>query len=245
MAITLNMGRTVQMDSSSQGIDPDDPLSQSFYRAGIIKSAVTVAYGTGRVYTHPCPKQINLFNAAAGKLASPPATPGRWLYRQCKYRALRCSAGCLLDKHNAYWEKVFDTFLQRLSTAATELYADISALCLPGRMKYILKILPLVSEKPSGSCLAVIIPFRSSLFRRGTARNPGYPGLAGRTCFTGNDLDKIICCCRKISQADFQVSCGSIAPASGGNSRLELLSPGIRSNKKTFLFFTGVIQVYN
>jgi hypothetical protein len=107
-----------------------------------------------------------------------------------------CAAplGALLDKHNAYWEKVFDTFLQRLSAAGTtgNLYADISALCLPGRMKYILKILPLVSEKPERFLFGSDYPIPVISFREGSVLHEildtlGW--LAGRA-LPGNDLDK-------------------------------------------------------
>ncbi len=109
---------------SSQGIDPTHPLSQSFYRAlALLNLPLLLHVGPEEAIPTSLPEpQINLFNAAAGKFG---LTAGdAWsmaLQAGAKVIVAHCAAplGALLDKHNAYWEKVFDTFLQRLSTAAS------------------------------------------------------------------------------------------------------------------------------
>jgi predicted TIM-barrel fold metal-dependent hydrolase len=183
---------------SSQGIDPTHPLSQKFYRAlALLNLPLLLHAGPEEAIPTSLPEQqINLFNAAAGRYG-PDTGDALSLALQSGSKVIvaHCAAplGALLDKHNEYWEKVFNTFLQRLAAAADRnLYADISALCLPGRMRYILKILPLVSERPERFLFGSDYPIPVISFREGNVLHEildtlGW--LAGRA-LPGNDLDK-------------------------------------------------------
>jgi predicted TIM-barrel fold metal-dependent hydrolase len=184
---------------SSQGIDPTHPLAQSFYRAlALLNLPLLLHMGPEEaIPTSLAGQWINLFNAAAGKYG-PGAGDALAMASQAGVKVIvaHCAAplGALLDEHNAYWEKVFDSFLHRLGTAAANrnLYSDISALCLPGRMKYILKILPLVSERPDRFLFGSDYPIPVISFREGSVLHEildtlGW--LAGRA-LPGNDLDK-------------------------------------------------------
>jgi mannonate dehydratase len=184
---------------SAQGIDPTHPLAQRFYRAlALLNLPLLLHVGPEEAIPAYLPEeQSNLFNAAAGSNGPNPGDALTLaLQAGAKVIVAHCAAplGAVLNKNNEYWEKVLNMLLDRLGNAVRDknLYADISALCLPGRMRYIRQILPVVTELPHRFLLGSDYPIPVISFREGNVLQDildtlGW--LAGRA-LPGNDLDK-------------------------------------------------------
>jgi len=184
---------------SAQGIDPTHPLAQRFYCAlALLNLPLLLHVGREEAIPTSLPdQQSDLFNAAAGRYGQNPGDAlSLALQAGAKVIVAHCAAplGAVLDKNNDYWEKIFNILLNRLGNANRDrnLYADISALCLTGRMRYILQILPVVSDMPQRFLLGSDYPIPAISFREGNVLHEildtlGW--LAGRA-LPGNDLDK-------------------------------------------------------
>jgi predicted TIM-barrel fold metal-dependent hydrolase len=184
---------------SSQSIDPTHPLSVRFYHA-LARLNLPLLIHVGSEETIPGTlnkEEVLLFNAAAGRYG---ATPGDAIFMALNAGASVIVAhsgiplGGLFDNDNSYWEKVFDTLLQRLSDIdpSLPLFADTSAFCLPGRFKYIQRIIPIAREMPErflyGSDYPIpIISFSDSKILAELLE--AFEWLAGRA-FPANDFDK-------------------------------------------------------
>ncbi|MBC7188375.1 MAG: hypothetical protein H5U38_15220 [Calditrichaeota bacterium] len=101
--------------------------------------------------------------------------------------------GPLFDRHNEYWEQVFDLLLQRVAqvAATVPLYADMSAFCLPGRFEYVAKVLPLAKRMPHRFLYGSDYPIPVISFRKKGlgALLDAFGWLAGRA-LPVNDFDK-------------------------------------------------------
>lgn len=184
---------------SSQAIDPTHPLSLRFYRAlAELEMPLLLHVGPEDAIPSDLPRADQLlFNSAAGKSDS---RPGDAVAMALDAGATVIVAHCglplgdLLDKENAYWEKVFEELLtrERLGRTDRSLYADISAFCLPGRARYGEKIIPLAKERPKKFLLGsdYPIPIISSSADNVLEEIRETLGwLAGRA-LPGNDFDR-------------------------------------------------------
>ncbi|MBN2323998.1 MAG: amidohydrolase family protein [Spirochaetes bacterium] len=184
---------------SSQGIDPTHPLSVRFYRA-LAELGLPLLLHVGPEDAIPCnleKKKELLYNSAAGDYGTAPGDAVSMALDQgATVIVAHCGTplGALFDPDNEYWEHVFETFLERLSSAdlSRPLYADISAFCLPGRYKYIKRLVPLAKEMPHrflyGSDYPV--PIVSFSEKRGLEEIlETFGWIAGRALPT-NDFDK-------------------------------------------------------
>ena len=184
---------------SSQAIDPTHPLAERFYRAlALLDMPLLMHVGPEEAIPTALPKKDELlFNAAAGKYGKEPGDAISLALRSGAKVIVAHSAtplGPLFDKHNDYWEKVFDKLLQRVSDAADRypLYADTSAFCLPGRFKYVEKVIPLAKELPERFLYGSDYPIPIVSFRQSKGLEEildAFGWLASRVLPT-NDLDK-------------------------------------------------------
>lgn len=184
---------------SSQSIDPTHPLSAKFYRAlAELKLPLLIHVGPeGTIPSGLIKEDELLVNAAAGKYGE---QPGDGISMALEAGATVIVAHCgtplgsLFDHHNLYWEEVFDTLLQRvhLNDFNLPLYADISAFCIPGRFKYIKKIIPIVKEMPHRFLYGSDYPIPAVSLSEGKTLEEilnAFGWLAGRALPT-NDFDK-------------------------------------------------------
>ncbi|MDZ7338287.1 MAG: amidohydrolase family protein [candidate division KSB1 bacterium] len=183
---------------SAQCIDPTHPLAVRFYRAlALLGMPLLIHVGPEEtIPTNLDTADELLFNAAAGRYGS---RPGDGLSLALEHGATVIIAhaatpiGPLFDRHNEYWEQVFEVLLERVGQVADKvpLYADMSAFCLPGRFDYVYKVLPLATRLPHrflyGSDYPIpIISFRKKGLR---ALFDAFGWLAGRA-LPKNDFDK-------------------------------------------------------
>lgn len=184
---------------SSQSIDPTHPLSQKFYRALAaldmpllihVGPEATIPTGLSRTDERLC-------NAAAGKYSKEPGDAIA-LALDAGVTVIVAHAatplGPILDSQNDYWEDIFMTLLQRAKNLRPEarLFADMSAFCLPGRFKYIRKLIPFAKESPHKFCYGSDYPIPIISFNDGKALHnilDAFGWLAGRALPT-NDFDK-------------------------------------------------------
>jgi predicted TIM-barrel fold metal-dependent hydrolase len=140
---------------SAQSIDPTHPLSVKFYHA-LAELKIPLLLHVGPEETVPSSLRRDdelMFNAGYGKYSK---NPGDAISLALDAGAFVIIAHCatplgpLLNKNNQYWENIFQMILKRFQSidAKTSLYADISALCLPGRFNYMKNILPLAKTMP-------------------------------------------------------------------------------------------------
>ena len=140
---------------SSQAIDPTHPLSVRFYRA-LAELGLPLLLHVGPEDAIPCSleKEDELrYNAASGGYGPDPGDAiSKALDQGATVIVAHCGTplGSLFDADNSYWEGVFDKLLERLSSAdlSRPLFADISAFCLPGRYKYIKRLIPVAKKMP-------------------------------------------------------------------------------------------------
>jgi predicted TIM-barrel fold metal-dependent hydrolase len=160
---------------SAQEIDPTHPLSRRFYRAlAALNLPLLLHVGPEEtVPTHLKQRDVLLFNAAAGHYGK------QW--GAALDQALDAGAtvivahsalplGALFDKHNKYWEKVFDAMLARFGAqfgSDARLYTDMSAYCLPGRGSYIERLMPLIREYPERFLFGSDFPIPIVSMRKG------------------------------------------------------------------------------
>jgi len=140
---------------SSQCIDPTHPLALRFYRAcADLHLPLILHVGPEEtIFGHLSKKDEFLFNSAAGNYGNNPGDALSLALDAGATIIIAHSAvplGELLDKNNDYWEGIFTLILDRIKNMNSNkpLYADLSALCLPGRFKYVKDILPLIKEQP-------------------------------------------------------------------------------------------------
>ncbi len=184
---------------SSQGIDPTHPLAVAFYKA-LAKLGLPLLLHVGP--EEAIPTNLNkedelLFNAAAGYYGKNPGD-GISLAIDAGVTVIvaHCATpiGPLLDMNNSYWEDVFNKLLDRviLDYADLPIYADLSALCLPGRLRYVKKIIPLVKDAPHkflfGSDYPV--PIISLSGGKGLEEILDALGWLASRALPSNDLDK-------------------------------------------------------
>jgi predicted TIM-barrel fold metal-dependent hydrolase len=185
---------------SSQAIDPTHPLSVKFYKALALLNLPLLLH-VGPEATIPgggiSVADQRLFNAGAGHYASAPGD-GIEMALDAGVKVIVAHAatpvGPLFDPDNAYWETIFDKLLHRARqiSTATNLYADISAFCLPGRVRYIRKIMPFIKEMPHKFCYGSDFPIPIISFNQGKLLQnilEAFGWLAGRT-LPRNDFDK-------------------------------------------------------
>ena len=183
---------------SSMAIDPTHPLARQFYRA--------LAYLDMPLLIHMGPEEAIpsglkiedklLFDAAAGKYGKNAGDALLMALEEgVKVIVAHCAIplGKLLDKHHDYWEKTFYQLLEKVETAPhrSRLYADISAFCLPGRFKYVEKIIPLAREYPHRFLYGSDYPIPVVSFKEKSLDEilDAFGWLAGRALPT-NDFDK-------------------------------------------------------
>ncbi|MDH5186093.1 MAG: amidohydrolase [candidate division WOR-3 bacterium] len=184
---------------SAQAIDPTHPLSVKFYHA-LAELKIPLLLHVGPEETIPSSLRRDdelMFNAASGKYGK---NPGDVISLALDAGAMVILSHCatplgeLLDKNNQYWENIFKLILKRFKGvyAKTSLYADLSALCLPGRFKYMKNILPLAKEMPGnflyGSDYPIpVVSFSDDKTMPKILKSIGW--LAGRI-LPKNDFDK-------------------------------------------------------
>ncbi len=185
---------------SAQALDPTHPLCVKFYQA-LAALELPLLLHVGPENAIPA-AGINkeddlLFNAAAGHY-DPTYGAAIRLALDVGARVIvaHCATplGHLIDKDNTYWEKVFDALLQqvRVLPENIELYGDISAFCIPGRFKYIRKIMPLIEEVPGHFCYGSDYPIPIISFDEGGTLEyllETFGWLASRA-LPKNDFDK-------------------------------------------------------
>jgi predicted TIM-barrel fold metal-dependent hydrolase len=183
---------------SSQCIDPTHPKCRIFYRA-LAKLKMPLLLHMGPEEAIPTSLKLEdvlQFDAAAGKYGPNPGDAiVMALEEGATVIAAHCSAplGKLFDKNNDYWEKVFKTLLLRVEGLKEKkgLYADTSAFCLPGRFKYVQKIIPLAKEMPDRFLYGSDFPIPIVSFKEKSLDEilETFGWLAGRALPT-NDLDQ-------------------------------------------------------
>jgi predicted TIM-barrel fold metal-dependent hydrolase len=184
---------------SSQAIDPTHPLSVRFYRA-LAELGLPLLLHVGPEDAIPC--NLNkedelLYNAASGNYGTSPGDAiSMALDQGASVIVAHCGTplGALFDPDNSYWEGVFDKLLERLSGAdlSRPLYADISAFCLPGRYKYIKRLVPIAKEMPHRFLYGSDYPVPIVSFSEGRGLEEileTFGWIAGRALPT-NDFDK-------------------------------------------------------
>ncbi|MCI0513721.1 amidohydrolase family protein [candidate division KSB1 bacterium] len=185
---------------SSQAIDPTHPLSVKFYRA-LARLNLPLLLHVGPEAAIPSGgislADERLFNAGAGHFGTTPGD-GIEMALDAGVKVIVAHAatpvGPLFDPDNAHWEAIFDQLLRRAQglSATTRLYADISAFCLPGRMRYIRKIMPFINEMPARFCYGSDFPIPIISFNQGSRLQnilAAFGWLAGRA-LPRNDFDK-------------------------------------------------------
>jgi predicted TIM-barrel fold metal-dependent hydrolase len=237
---------------SSQGIDPTHPLAERFYRAlGLLNLPLLLHVGPEEaIPASVSEEQSNLFNAAAGRFGSNPGD-GLSLALQTGATVIvaHCAAplGSILDKNNDYWERVFNVFLNRLQYPDhnLNLYADISALCLPGRMKYIIKILPLASEFPQRFILGSDYPIPAISFREGSVLNEILDtlGWLAKRVLPGNDLDKNYLLLRKkFSGPSFTTAAGILRQPQADIPDFKWYLRQLGMTRRRYFFFSDLFR---
>jgi hypothetical protein len=151
------------------------------------ESAIPTAMG--------CQAELKV-NAGSGRYGS---SPGDGILMALEEGATVIVAHCatplglLLDKNNSYWEEVFEVLLERLEQLKDlPLYADTSAFCLPGRFRYVKRVLPRIQEQPHKFLYGSDYPVPIISLREGKAVEEileAFGWLAGRA-LPVNDLDK-------------------------------------------------------
>lgn len=231
---------------SAQCIDPTHPLAVRFYRA-LALLGLPLLMHVGPEETVPTALSVTdelLFNAAAGRYGSHPGD-GISLALENGATVIVAHAatplGPLLDRHNEYWEQVFDLLMERVSTVAPDvpLYGDMSAFCLPGRFEYVAKVLPLAKKMPHrflyGSDYPIpVISFR----RRGLgALLDAFGWLAGRA-LPSNDFDKNYQLLRTRFPAETFISAGRVLRAPDGPvPELDAYLRALGVKRRRFIFF--------
>lgn len=184
---------------SSQSIDPTHPLVVRFYRA-LAELEIPLLIHVGPEATIPSSLSLKdelMVNSAAGKNGKEPGDAILMAMEAgVKVIMAHCGTplGTYLNTHNEYWENVFDKLLERFYYGGfhTSLYADISAFCLPGRFKYVKRIIPLAGENPSHFLYGSDYPIPSISLKEGKTLEEilkAFGWLAGRA-LPGNDFDK-------------------------------------------------------
>lgn len=184
---------------SAQAIDPTHPYSVKFYRA-LGELGLPLLIHVGPEATIPSAmknEEDKIVNAAAGRFGKNAGAAIELALDAGAKIILAHSAiplGSFLDKDNTYWETVFASFLTILKRQndRSDLYADLSAFCLPGRFKYVKEIISLAKEAPQrflyGSDFPIpIVSLRESKALEDILRAFGW--LAGRA-LPHNDFDK-------------------------------------------------------
>jgi mannonate dehydratase len=183
---------------ASQGIDPTHPLAVRFYHAcADLHLPLILHVGPEETIPTSLSKDDEiLFNSAAGKYGHNPGDALTLALDAGTTVIIAHSAvplGELLDRNNAYWEEIFNVILMRIQNtdARRPLYADLSALCLPGRFKYVKDILPLVKKQPHkflyGSDYPVpVVSFSDDKIMHNILKSIGW--IAGRV-LPSNDFD--------------------------------------------------------
>lgn len=184
---------------SSQSIDPTHPLSVRFYRA-LSELGLPLLLHVGPEETIPSglkKEEELLVNAAAGKYGENPGDAvSMALDAGASVIVAHCGTplGVLFDHDNSYWEGVFDELLDRVLRAdlSRPLFADISALCLPGRFKYIKRIIPIAKQMPDRFLYGSDYPIPIVSFSDGKVLEEileTFGWIAGRALST-NDFDR-------------------------------------------------------
>ena len=139
---------------SAQCIDPTHPNSIQFYRAlAALGLPLLIHVGPESAIPSSLGKEAEFkVNAGSGHFGR---SPGDAILMALEEGATVILAHCatpigpLLDKNNAYWEEVFEVLLERIAQIDDlPLYADTSAFCLPGRLKYVERVLPRIVAQP-------------------------------------------------------------------------------------------------
>jgi predicted TIM-barrel fold metal-dependent hydrolase len=139
---------------SAQCIDPTHPSSIRFYRAlAALGLPLLIHVGPESAIPSALGKEAELrVNAGSGRFGSSPGDAILMALEEGATVILAHSAtpiGPLLDKNNTYWEEVFEVLLERIAQIDDlPLYADTSAFCLPGRLKYVKRVLPRIEAQP-------------------------------------------------------------------------------------------------
>jgi len=136
-------------------------------------------------------------NAAAGKYGENPGDAvSMALDAGASVIVAHCGTplGALFDHDNSYWEVVFDKLLNRVLRVdlSRPLFADISALCLPGRFKYIKRIIPIAKQMPDRFLYGSDYPIPIVSFSDGKVLEEileTFGWIAGRALST-NDFDR-------------------------------------------------------
>lgn len=183
---------------ASQGIDPTHPLAVRFYRAcADLRLPLILHIGPEETIPgHLSQNDEFLFNSAAGKYGTHPGDALSLALDAGTAIIIAHSAaplGDLLDSNNTYWENIFKYILDRIKNTHSkkQLYADLSALCLPGRFKYVKDILPLIKEQPHkflyGSDYPIpVVSFSDDKIMQNIFKSIGW--IAGRI-LPNNDFD--------------------------------------------------------
>lgn len=183
---------------SSQSIDPTHPKSVEFYKAlAELNMPLLIHMGPEEaIPTSLSPEDALQFDSAAGKYGPNPGDAiAMALAEGATVIAAHCSTplGKLFDKNNDYWEEVFDTLLVRVEGLKSnqKLYADTSAFCLPGRFKYVERIIPMAKEMPTRFLYGSDFPIPIVSFREKSLDEilDAFGWLAGRA-LPVNDFDK-------------------------------------------------------
>ncbi|MBD3387065.1 amidohydrolase family protein [candidate division KSB1 bacterium] len=184
---------------SSQCFDPTHPLARRFYEAlALVNLPLLLHVGPeGTIPSALDHKSRLLYDAAAGEYGQKPGDAVAMALEAGVKVIIAHSAtplGPLFDKDTKYWEKVFDQLLERMDEAIENplLYADISAFCLPGRFKYVKRIIKYAEKKPHRFLYGSDYPIPSIGFHQGDVLKDlldAFDWLANRV-LPGNDLDK-------------------------------------------------------
>ncbi|MFW6159644.1 MAG: amidohydrolase family protein [Acidobacteriota bacterium] len=183
---------------SAQQIDPTHPLSEKFYRGlALLKLPLLIHVGPEETI----PTSLNedkeiLFNSGTGEYGK---NPGDGIRLAVDIGATVIIAHCgaplgpFFRRKSKYWEETYQKIVDKLlRKMPRRLYADISAFCLPGRFKYVKKIIPLAHENPGHFLYGSDYPIPAISFRDGNALEEimnAFGWLAQRT-LPADDLDK-------------------------------------------------------
>ncbi|MBN1347953.1 amidohydrolase family protein [candidate division KSB1 bacterium] len=213
---------------SSQSIDPTHPLSRRFYRTlATLNLPLLLHVGPEEAIPSGLPKRDALrFNSAAGNYAQEPGDAIQMALDEGATIIVAHAAtplGPILDPENDYWESVFTTLIQRAKAleTGTRLYADMSAFCLPGRYKYIRKIMPFIKEHPHRFYLGSDYPIPIISFNDGKALQnilEAFGWLASRA-LPSNDFDKNY----RLLRHHFSEECFKHAPDALRNPQQDVL----------------------
>jgi predicted TIM-barrel fold metal-dependent hydrolase len=184
---------------SSQSIDPTHPLSVKFYLA-LAELRLPLLLHVGPEATIPsgmAKAEERSVNAATGKYG-PQVGDALSMAMDAGVRVIMAHCGtplgALFAQENEYWESVFDRIFKYLEAEDRKqcLFADVSAFCLPGRFKYVQRILPLAKDKPWRFLYGSDYPIPIVSLNENKALEDilkAFGWLAGRA-LPGNDFDK-------------------------------------------------------